>query len=581
MRRRGWDRPDILIVSGDAYVDHPAFGSALLARVLESLGYRVAIAAQPRWDSIDDLLQFGRPRLCAGVTAGALDSMLAHYTAFRKKRHDDAYTPGGRSGARPNRACLVYAGLVRQAFPGLPVVLGGLEASMRRATHYDFWSDGFRRSMLLDAKADLLVTGMGERAMAEIARRLAGADTGLDPAATRRLLRGIPGTAYALGGKEGTATPHAESLPSHKAIAEDPSRLVAATLQLERQAHSGDTVLLQSAGDRTVVLMPPAEPLSTTELDALYALPFTRRAHPDYREPVPAIETVRFSLTSHRGCGGACTFCSLAMHQGRRIVSRSVESLTRETRTLTEHSDWTGSITDVGGPTANLWGAVCASDPAACRRKSCLFPEICRSLDLSQSAIIDMLDAVSAVPGVRHVRVASGVRHDLALRDPGYLRELVARFVGGQMKVAPEHSSDTVLRLMRKPPFKVFERFLEAFRTLSKRAGKEQYLVPYLISGFPGCTDADMLELRRSLDRYGWRPQQVQCFIPTPGTLASAMFAAGIDAEGHPIPVARTDAERLRQHGILMGSIRQGDGVEPRTSDYRRRRAESRHRSQT
>jgi uncharacterized radical SAM protein YgiQ len=427
---------------------------------------------------------------------------------------------------------------------------------MRRATHYDFWSDSFRRSALLDAKADLLVTGMGERAMAEAARRLKEAPPGAGPRDLSRLLRGIPGTAYALGGNErGEPLPGCvETLPTHEAIEEDPRRLVEATLQLERQTHSGTCVLTQNAGDRIVALMPPAEALSTSELDALYALPFTRRAHPSYREPVPALETVQFSITSHRGCGGGCAFCSLALHQGRRIASRSVESLKAEAAAMAAHPDWTGSITDVGGPTANMWGAVCRSAGSACRRESCLFPEICASFQDAQSASIRALDAVGGVAGVRHVRVASGIRHDLALRDPDYLRELVGRFVGGQMKVAPEHCRGGVLSLMRKPPFSVFDRFVKEFQKESKRAGKEQYLIPYLIGAFPGCTDADMIELRRMLDRYGWRPQQVQCFIPTPGTLATAMFAAGVDAQGRPIPVARTDAERLRQHGILMGT---------------------------
>lgn len=551
MDRLGWDALDVLLVTGDGYVDHPAFGAALLGRWLVSHGYRVGIVAQPRWDSPEDVARLGRPRLFAGVTAGALDSMLAHYTAFRKKRSDDAYTPGGKAGARPNRATIVYSNLVRQAFPGLPVVIGGVEASMRRASHYDFWTDKIRRSMLLDSKADLLVYGMAERAILEIAERLSREPaTAEGGCATRagQALRDIRGTVSA--GEQPDSS--AWQLPSHEEIEADPKKLMDATLALERQVHNATAWATQATQGRTLVFAPPAEPLSTAELDAVYALPFARQPHPSYREAIPAVEMIQFSVTTHRGCAGGCSFCSLALHQGRRIRSRSRESLLAEVAGFAKHADWKGSLSDVGGPSANMWGAECTGDPATCRRESCLHPSICPSFQSNQAAIAELLEAIARLPGVKHVRTASGVRHDLALRDEGYLRALVGEFTGGQLKLAPEHCSDKVLRLMRKPAFGQFEQFLTVFERVSREAGKAQFVVPYLMSAFPGCTDADMRALAEWLQRRGWRPQQVQCFIPTPGTVATAMYHAGVDPEGRPIPVARTDAERMRQHGILV-----------------------------
>jgi len=549
--RLGWNEIDILIVTGDALVDHPAFGAALLARWLIAHGFRTGIAAQPRWTCVDDMAAWGRPRLFAGVTAGALDSMLAHYTAFRKKRREDAYTPGGRAGARPNRATIVYTGLVRQAFPGLPVAVGGIEASLRRATHYDFWSDSFRRSILLDSKADWLVCGMAERAILDLARAIEAGGP-VNPYALR-------GVAWAESKPQTSSDDFAdaEALPSHEDIITDPRRLMEATLAFERQTHNGGPWLTQSSGGRRVWFAPPAAPLTSAELDTLYALPFSRRAHPRYTEPVPALEMVQFSITAHRGCAGGCTFCSLAMHQGRRIQSRSAESIATEAVRMTRYPDWRGSITDVGGPSANMWGARCLRENHPCHRASCLAPSFCPHFACDQSATANLLDSLARIPGVRHVRVASGIRHDLALRDPDYLQALTARYTGGQLKLAPEHCRENVLRLMRKPVFDCFERFVDVFRNLSHESGKEQYIVPYLMSAFPGCTDADMRALVRWLESKGWKPRQVQCFIPTPGTVATAMFCAGIAPDGSPIPVARTDAERLRQHRILAPPRRQ------------------------
>ncbi len=554
----GWDEIDVLLVTGDAYVDHPSFGMALLGRWLVAHGFRVGIAAQPRWEGETDLLRLGRPRLFAGVTAGALDSMLAHYTAFRKKRSDDAYTPGGQSGSRPNRACIVYANLVRRAFPGLPVALGGIEASLRRATHYDFWTDGLRRSILLDAKAELLCYGMAERQVLEIASRLHANDP--------RGLAGIPGTVRA--GRRDEIPQDAEivELPSHEAIQADPRKLMEATLAMERQVHGARAWTVQEVGGRAVLMAPPAAPLDSAELDTLYALPFARRAHPSYNAPIPAEEMIRDSVTTHRGCGGGCSFCSLALHQGRRIASRSRESVLAEVRAMAGRPGFRGSVSDLGGPSANMWGARCTLADGECRRSSCLTPKVCAHLRMDHRKWLALLREARAARGVKHVRVASGVRYDLAMREPEALAEFVAEFVGGQLKIAPEHVSREVLDLMRKPGVDVFERLLELFGRASRQAGKEQYVVPYLMSAFPGCEDRHMDELKAWLAKRGWKPRQVQCFIPLPGTVAAAMYFAGIDPKSQPIPVARTDAERLRQHGRLVGP-REERGARPSPRD--------------
>ena len=565
MQALGWKELDVLLVNGDAYVDHPAFGPVLLGRWLVAHGFRVGIVAQPRWQSPDDLLAMGRPRLFVGVSAGALDSMLAHYTAFRKKRHDDAYTPGGRAGARPNRACLVYANLARQAFPGLPVILGGIEASLRRTTHYDFWTDSLRRSILLDAKADLLIYGMGELAMLECARRLAEGKS----------LHGIDGTAWLARVDEHNVPvdlpeewldlPRMQ-LPSHEAVQAEATELLRLTQMLEQQVHRQNAWAQQMVGDRALVLAPPARPLTTEEMDQIYALPYARAAHPRYREPIPADEMLRTSITSHRGCGGGCSFCSLALHQGRRISSRSQGSILAEARKLVAQSRrGQVAISDVGGPTANMWQAHCALDDATaakaepgarpssrCRRSSCCYPTVCKSFITPQMQHVSLLREVAALPGVRQVRVASGVRADLALNDPEALAAYTGEFTGGQLKVAPEHCAARVLDLMRKPGMEVFEAFLQSFVEQSRLAGREQYVVPYMMSAFPGCTDEDMHELARWLQQRHWSPQQTQCFIPTPGSIATAMYYCGRNEAGEEIYVARSDADRLRQHRILM-----------------------------
>lgn len=538
LRSRNRDGVDILMISGDAYVDHPSFGTALLARHLEAHGYSVAIVAQPRWNSLDDITRFGRPRLFCGITAGAMDSMVANYTAFRKKRRDDAYTPGGRSGARPNRAALVYTGLARQAFPGLPIVLGGIEASLRRAAHYDFWDDKLRRSILFDSKADILVYGMGERAILEIARRLEDGKDLEEIHGTCRIADAVP--------------PAAEEIPGYEEILASPRELMTATLQIEQQVHRADRILVQRHDRRLLLIQPPAAPLSREELDALYELPFQRRPHPAYREPIPAAEMIAGSITAIRGCAGGCTFCSLALHQGRRLRSRSRESIIREVIRLSRSPGWNGTISDVGGPTANLWGSQCRADPGACRRASCLYPSRCPQLQLAQDEYLALLREIRSIEGVRSIRVGSGIRFDLLDENPRFRDALIEEFVGGQLKVAPEHTVPGVLRLMRKTDFSLFERFCNLFSEKSRITGHRQYIIPYVMSAFPGCRMEDMHALKHWFAQRGWEPRQVQCFIPTPGTVATAMFYAECDTSGQPIFVARSDRQREDQHRILV-----------------------------
>jgi uncharacterized radical SAM protein YgiQ len=551
----GWPELDILLVTGDAYVDHPSFGAPLLGRWLIRHGFRTGICAQPAVNRPDDILRMGRPRLFAGVTAGSLDSMLAHYTAFRKKRSDDAYTPGGKAGARPNRACIAYTNAVHRAFPGLPVILGGIEASLRRVSHYDFWSDSVRKSVLLDAKATAITYGMAEDSIVTLARTIATIleETGeVDLRALRPQLAGLPGLAVAGTRDDVPDLGEIIELPSHEAILADPKQLIEATRLMEKQVHQNKATIVQEAGGRLVLVSPPGLLLDTAGLDDLAGLPFTRLPHPAYRERIPAADMIRTSVTTHRGCSGGCSFCTLSLHQGRTIRSRSRKSILKEVRAITEVKGWTGSISDVGGPSANMWGAHCASDQSSCERASCLTPRICKHYRVAQRDFVSLLRAVGDVNSVKHVRVASGWRIDLAVTDMQALTTMIREFVGGQAKVAPEHQVDHVLKLMRKPGFSTFETFLDLFDKESKKAGKKQYVIPYLMSAFPGCTEEDMHALHAWLDARGWKPEQVQCFIPLPGTAAAAMFHAECDMHGKPIHVAKTDAERLRQHAILM-----------------------------
>ncbi|MCR5662700.1 MAG: YgiQ family radical SAM protein [bacterium] len=565
MKKLGWDELDVLLISGDAYVDHPSFACAVLGRYLISQGFRTGLIAQPRWDSTEDFIKMGRPRLFAGISAGALDSMLAHYTAFRKKRHDDAFTPGGKAGARPNRAIIVYTNLIKQAFPGLITVIGGIEASLRRITHYDFWTSSLRRSILLDSKADYLVYGMGETSIAELA---ASINQHPELAPSERPL--IKGTCVICPADH--IPENAIELPSHEEIEAEPRKLLEAALLSEEHIHLQKKHAIQKIGQRVILIAPPVPPLSENQMDRIYDLPYTRKAHPSYKEPVPAEQMINSSLNSHRGCGGGCSFCSIALHQGRRISSRSRKSILREARLLTENGNFRGSITDVGGPSANMWQGRCRG-PWPCRRSSCLFPSVCPNFDVPQDKYIDLLRDIRELNGIKHVRIASGIRCDLALTHKAATKAYIREFTGGQLKIAPEHASPRVLKLMRKPAISVTDDFIAEFKSQSNAAGKEQYVIAYLMSAFPGCTDSDMLELKDWLRKHRMSPQQIQCFIPTPGTVATAMFYSGLSPDFQPIYVARTDAERLRQHGMIMPRTESADKKESpnQKGDYPRK----------
>ena len=547
MIARGWDELDVLLVTGDAYIDHPSFGAAVIGRVLEADGFRVGIIAQPDWRNPESLKVLGRPRLFCGVTAGNLDSMVSNYTAARHKRREDDYTEGGVTGKRPNHAAVVYSQLCKRAFPGMTVVLGGVEASLRRVAHYDYWSDGFKPSILLDAKADMLVFGMGENAAREIAARLR----------EEKDLSGIRGTARLLGGKATAAmdfSKHLE-LPSWEALQQDKNLITPITKIVEReQSPFNGRQLFQRHGDRCVVIESPAFPLKGPEMDALYDLPFTRVPHPTYRQTIPAFTMIKDSITVVRGCPAGCTFCGIGVHQGKFLTSRSEGSVLREIKQMTEQPDFRGTISDLGGPTANLYG--CDNDVEeackVCRRPSCLHPTICTKFHINSAPAIDLMRAARKAEGVKHVHIQSGIRMDVAFREPEYLKELIHHHVSGHLKVAPEHLHPDVLKRMRKPAG-LFEEFQTMFREESKAAGKEQYLTPYFISSFPGCGDKEMTVVEKFLNKSKWNLQQVQDFIPLPLMPATAMYVTGLDYDtGKPITVARGAGDRYRQRQALL-----------------------------
>ena len=552
-RARGWDELDVVLVSGDAYVDHPSFGAALIGRVLEAAGYRVGILPQPDWRSAEAFRALGRPRLFFGVTAGAMDSMVNRYTAHKRPRRDDAYSPGGVAGKRPDRAATVYAHRCREAFRAVPIVLGGVEASLRRLAHYDYWDDKVRRSVLFDSKADLLIYGQGEKPVLELAARL---EAGVPVSQIEE----IAGTAVIRRDWEQLAARwnrEVVELPSFEEVARD-KLAYAQCSKLYHLEHNPENarLLVQRHGERAVVVLPPMPGPSTAELDRIHALPFARAPHPSYRgERIPAWEQIRFSVQIVRGCNAGCSFCCITEHQGRDVCSRSPESVLEEVREVAAMPEFRGTVSDLGGPTANLWGARCGDERARrmCRRASCLFPTVCSKLVFGHGALVELYRAARCVPGVKHAFIGSGVRYDLAHADSRdgerYLRELITHHVSGQLKVAPEHVSDRVLRLMRKPCFETFERFREQFERFSREAGKQQYLVPYFISSHPGSTLEDAAELHDFLRDNNWRPQQVQDFTPTPMTLATDMFYSGIDPTTmEPLPVDRDlDAKRMQK----------------------------------
>jgi uncharacterized radical SAM protein YgiQ len=593
MDHLGWDACDIILVTGDAYVDHPSFGMAVIGRVLEAQGFRVGIIAQPDWTSADDFMALGKPNLFFGVTAGNMDSMINRYTADRKVRSDDAYTPGGQGGSRPDRSVLVYSQRCREAFPDVPLVIGGIEASLRRIAHYDYWSDKVRRSVLIDAKADLLVYGNGERQVVEIAHRLAQGesvkditdirgtafirnqcpegwaeidsrevdlpgriDRHIDPYASQAGTPGCdkPQTASDSGEtvvqfQRRAKTDRATSfirMPGFEAVREDPVLYAHASRVLHLETNPGNArALVQRHGDRDVWLNPPPLPLTTKELDRVFELPYTRQPHYTYgSERVPAYEMIRFSVNIMRGCFGGCTFCSITEHEGRIIQSRSEDSVVREIETIRDSvPGFTGVISDVGGPTANMYRLACKSPKieAACRRPSCVYPGICSNLNTSHDPLIRLYKRVRELPGIKKVLVASGLRYDLAVKSPGYVKELVSHHVGGYLKIAPEHTEDGPLGKMMKPGMGSYYAFKEMFEKYSREAGKEQYLIPYFIAAHPGTTDEDMMNLALWLKRNGFRADQVQTFLPSPMATATAMY----HSERNPLHKIRRDSEEV------------------------------------
>ena len=606
----GWDACDVVLVTGDAYIDHPSFGMALVGRLLEALGLKVGIISQPDWRSAEPFRALGQPRLFFGITAGNMDSMVNHYTSDRKIRHDDAYTPDGAAGCRPDRALTVYAQRAREAFPGVPVVIGGIEASLRRIAHYDYWSDKVRRSVLPDAKADLLLYGNAERALVALAvqmmagtpigaiRDLRGSafmvpcdwlpDPGWQEVDSRLLDRPGPVAAHpdpyamsesggvsAQASAAGSAEPGAAvvtvlsaaerrarrqaaraqtviRLPAFETVNHDPVAYAHASRLLHLESNPGNARALrqahgEGAGRRDVWLNPPPIPLTTAEMDAIYDLPYRRAPHPSYGTArIPAWEMIRFSISIMRGCFGGCTFCSITEHEGRIIQSRSQASVIREIEAVRDRTEgFAGHITDLGGPTANMYRLACKDRTieSACRRLSCVYPDICPNLDTDHAPLIDLYRAARSVPGVKRVTIGSGLRYDLAVRSPEYVRELATHHVSGLLKIAPEHTEDAPLSKMMKPGIGTFERFRALFDRYSREAGKKQHLVPYFIAAHPGTRDEDMVALALWLKANKLRPDQVQTFLPTPMALATTMY----HSERNPLRggLDRPDAERV------------------------------------
>jgi uncharacterized radical SAM protein YgiQ len=554
---RGWDEVDVVFVTGDAYVDHPSFAMAILGRWLEAHGFRVALLSQPDWRSAEPWRALGRPRLFYAVSAGNMDSMINHYTANKKRRNADAYSPGGEIGLRPDRPTAVYAQRCREAFKGVPVISGGVEASLRRIAHYDYWSDRVWPSNLVTSKADLLGYGMGESTLLEIAQRL---DRGDDIAS----LRSLRGVAYLLGKSEalpemqfgGAAGEDTIELPAYEVVKEDGPAFAEMTRKLHHETNPKNARrLVQQHGDRLLVVNPPAYSLDESEMDRIHELPYTRHPHPDYASPPPAWETIKDSVQIMRGCFGGCTFCSITMHQGREIQSRSPDSILNEVKSLAARPDFKGSISDLGGPTANMYRMRCSKPKVEriCRRLSCVHPKVCKLLETDHAPTLDLMRRAREVEGVKRVHIASGIRMDLAANEPEYLDELAAHHVGGHLKVAPEHVSDRVLDLMKKPGKGGFEIFAERFMQASKRAGKEQYLVPYFISSHPGSGVEDMIELAIFLKERGYRPRQVQDFIPAPMDVATCMYWTGLDPMTmKPVETAKRLKDRNVQRALLQ-----------------------------
>ena len=554
MKARGWDAVDFVYVCGDAYVDHPSFGSAIIARMLEANGYRVGIIAQPNWRDPASVAVFGEPRLGFLVSAGNMDSMVNHYTVAKKRRRTDAYSPGGKAGLRPDHACVVYGNLIRRTFKKTPIILGGIEASLRRLAHYDYWSDQLKRSILLDAGADLISYGMGEKSIVAIADALAAGLAIGD-------LTYIPGTVFRTRSIERVYEP--VILPRFEDMSAD--RLAYArsfaTQCRNLDPFSGRTLVEEYPHDVFVVQNPPSEPLTTDEFDAVYSLPYERMWHPRYDAAggIPAFDEVRFSITSNRGCMGDCSFCALNFHQGRIIQARSHESILEEARLMIADPAFKGNIHDVGGPTANFRVPACGKQlvKGACPHKRCLSPEPCQQLTATHEDYLELLRKLRALPGVKRVFVRSGIRFDYALldREHGreFIRELAAHHVSGQLRVAPEHISDEVLRVMGKPPRHVYDEFVRVFEHASREAGKEQYLVPYLMSSHPGSTLSAAVELAEYCRDLGFNPEQVQDFYPTPSTISTCIYYTGVDPRTmKPVYTPKSPHEKAMQRALIQ-----------------------------
>ncbi len=549
--QRGWEQPDFVLVTGDAYVDHSSFGAAIIGRVLERRGYRVAVLSQPRWHDTTDFIALGEPRLAFLVTSGNIDSMVNHYTAARKKRSQDAYSPGGVPGRRPDRATILYSQRAKEAYPHVPVVLGGLEASLRRLAHYDYWSNKVRRSILLDSRADLLVYGMGERQVVEIAEAL---DSGL-PVGEITFIRGT-----VCKTRDRSRFHQPLVLPHYDEILKSPREFARSfAMQLADTDNLAGRPLVEPYRNWDVVQNPPALPLAQQELDDVYSLPYMREAHPMYRREggVPALEEVQFSLVSSRGCFGGCSFCALHYHQGRVVQSRSHQSVLQEAEKLLKHPQFKGYIHDVGGPTANFRQPACQrqAEKGACPHRQCLFPGPCENLVVDHSDYLSLLRKLRKLPGVKKVFIRSGIRYDYLVYDDDetFFRELCQHHISGQLKVAPEHVSAGVLEKMGKPPREVYDNFVEKFFRINRELGKEQYLVPYLITGHPGSTLDDAIELALYLRQTGYVPEQVQDFYPTPGTLSTCMYHTGIDPRTmEPVYVAKTPREKAWQRALVQ-----------------------------
>ena len=550
---RGWEEVDVILFSGDAYIDHPAFGAAVIGRVLEHAGYKVAIVPQPDWRGDHrDFTKLGRPRLFFAVTAGSMDSMVNHYTAAKRLRSDDAYTPEGKAGMRPDYCTITYCNILKQLYPDVPIVIGGIEASMRRLTHYDYWSDKLKPSILVDSKADILVYGMGEKQIVEIAKSL---EDGVPP--TERplgySLETIPQVAYLTDevrgeGERIVLQSHEAAVKSKQVHAEN-FRLIETE---SNKIHAA--TIVQAVGDQYVVVNPPYPTMTTEELDAIYDLPFQYHPHPKYKDKhIPAYEMIRFSVCMHRGCFGGCSFCTISAHQGKQITSRSERSILRQIDILKDLPEWKGYLSDLGGPSANMYGmhgkdmSLCEK----CARPSCLYPTVCKNLNQDFAPLLYIYNKVDSLPYIKKSFVGSGIRYDLM--NEQYGKELIMHHVSGRLKVAPEHTSDSVLKIMRKPSWEQYERFHRFFEQVNKEAGLRQQLIPYFISSHPGCTNKDMQQLAERCRQLHYRPEQVQDFTPTPMTLATTMFYTGLNPYTmQPVYVAKTKEEKQKQNSYFF-----------------------------